>query len=281
MKFSFLTYLFYRYPLEYCFEIAKRYGFEGIEIWGGRPHAYAYDLNNHRIDDINKWKNKYNLEISMFTPEVLAYPYSLTSRLEEERRDTVDYLLKSVEVTALIGANKMQVVADHPGYHRSHKEVWNNLIENLKRICDKAEEMNVEIVIEAFTPSEGNLITKAEDLYRLLEEIESTSLKAMIDVVPPVVANEPFSEYFNRLKDKIAYIHFSNSDGVTEQHILLDDPKGVIPAKEMFSIFKNYGYNGWCSLELLVPYFKDPELYLLQTVNLVNKICNEIGIARN
>ena len=84
MKFSFLTYQFCRYPLEHSFVMAKEYGFEGIEVWGARPHAYAYDMDSQNIKQINDWKKKYNIEVSMFTPEILAYPYSLTSRLERD-----------------------------------------------------------------------------------------------------------------------------------------------------------------------------------------------------
>ena len=32
MDFSFLTYQFARYPLEYCFRMAKEYGFEGVVV---------------------------------------------------------------------------------------------------------------------------------------------------------------------------------------------------------------------------------------------------------
>ena len=45
MKFAFLSYQFSRYPLEYCFQMAKEYGFQGVEVWGARPHAYAYDMD--------------------------------------------------------------------------------------------------------------------------------------------------------------------------------------------------------------------------------------------
>ena len=68
MKFSFLTYQFARYPLEYCFYMAKEYGFNGIEVWGARPHAYAYDMDNTMIRQVIDWKKKYGIEISMFTP---------------------------------------------------------------------------------------------------------------------------------------------------------------------------------------------------------------------
>ena len=79
MKFSFLTYHFARYPLEQCLYMAKEYGFNGVEVWGARPHAYAYDMDNTMIRQVIDWKKKYGIEISMFTPEILAYPYSLTS----------------------------------------------------------------------------------------------------------------------------------------------------------------------------------------------------------
>ena len=114
MKFSFLTYQFARYPLEYCFYMAKEYGFNGVEVWGARPHAYAYDMDNTMIRQVIDWKKKYGIEISMFTPEILAYPYSLTSASLKERQETNEYLIKSVEVAAAIGTDKMQITAKHP-----------------------------------------------------------------------------------------------------------------------------------------------------------------------
>ena len=58
MKFSFLTYQFARYPLEYCFYMAKEYGFNGVEVWGARPHAYPYDMDNTMIRQVIAWKKK-------------------------------------------------------------------------------------------------------------------------------------------------------------------------------------------------------------------------------
>ena len=103
MKFSFLTYQFCRFGLEHSFKMAQEYGFEGVEVWGGRPHAYAHDMGREEIQAILGWKKQYGVEISMFTPEILAYPYSLTSSMEKERRETIEYLLKSVETAARLG----------------------------------------------------------------------------------------------------------------------------------------------------------------------------------
>ena len=116
MKFSFLTYQFCRFGLEHSFKMAQEYGFEGVEVWGGRPHAYAHDMGREEIQAILGWKKQYGVEISMFTPEILAYPYSLTSSMEKERRETIEYLLESVETAARLGTDKMQITAKHPGY---------------------------------------------------------------------------------------------------------------------------------------------------------------------
>ena len=282
MKFSFLTYQFCRYPLEYSFKMAEIYGFEGVEIWGARPHGYAYDMDKQHIERINQWKKQYKVEVSMFTPEILAYPYSLTSPLEKERKETLDYLLKSIEVSASIGTNKMQITLPHPGYGRDKKGIWEGVVEGIIRLCNHGEKLGVDIVVEPLSPSEGgNIVTTVDDLLDLIEDVNSPMLKGMIDAVPPVIANEPFSEYFDKLEDKMAYIHLCNSDGVTEFHMQLDDPKGVVPIVDMFRVFKRYDYSGWCSLELLAPYFKDPELYLAQGAALINEICKTLNIKRS
>ncbi|MDR7871388.1 MAG: TIM barrel protein [Tissierellaceae bacterium] len=261
--------------------MAKEYGFEGIEIWGARPHAYAYDMDKQSIEDIKRWKKLYDIEISMFTPEILAYPYSLTSRLDNERKETLDYLIRSVETAASIGTEKMQITAPHPGYGVNRRVVWKRLVDGLIKLCKRAEELGVDIIVEPLSPSEGgNIITTADDLLDLFEDVGSPALNGMIDAVPPVIANEPFSEYFDKLGEKMAYIHICNSDGATEFHMQLDDPKGVIPILDMFKVFQRYNYKGWCSLELLAPYFKDPELYLAQAARVINEICGYLGISR-
>lgn len=279
MKLSFLTYLFRRYPLNYAFKMGQEYEFDGIEIWGGRPHGYCYDMDEGTLADIRKWKEMYGLEISMFVPEILAYPYSMTSRIANERRDSINYLLKSVEVAAALGTDKMQVTAPHPGYLVKKDVAWDYLVDSMQKICRRAEELGVIIVFETLTFSEGgNLSTSVDDVVKLIQDVGENSLCSMIDVVPPFIANEPFSEYFDKLGDKMCYLHICNNDGMTEIHTQLDDPNGQIPLIDFFRIVKRYNYIGWASVELLAPYFRDPELYLSGAKRVLNKIFRETEI---
>lgn len=278
MKFSFLTYQFCRFPLKRCFELAHRHGFEGVEVWGARPHAYAYDMTPAALADIRQWKMENHVEISMFTPEILAYPYSLTSPLEQEYLDTIAYIEKSLEAAAGMEAPYMQVTCPHPLYGADMEALYGRVVEAFQKISPRAQELGVTIVMEALSPSEGNLLTTAYDLKKLVRDVGSPAFKAMLDVVPPVIANEPIGSYFEELGDDMKYIHICNSDEKTEFHSQLDD--GCIPITDMFQIFQNYGYEGWCSVELLAPYFKDPELYLAQSARIIRDICRELSISR-
>lgn len=281
MKFSFLTYQFARYPLEVCFRMAKEYGFEGVEVWGARPHAYAYDMDREEVQKVLDWKKSYGIEVSMLTPEILAYPYNLCSASKKEQQETVDYLLRSLETAAAIGTDKMQIAAKHSGYGRDREEVWKIFVENTGTLCQRAEELGVDIIMETLSPSEGNLLTTADDVAKLQKAVGSKALCTMIDVVPPFIANEPFAEYFDKCGDTMKYVHICNCDGATEFHMQLDDPDGKIPLSDFFRILKRQNYDGWCSVELLAPYFRDPELYLSQSMRAIRRFCKEAGIEKN
>lgn len=280
MKFSFLTYQFARYPLETCFQMAGDYGFEGIEIWGARPHAYAWDMGDGEARQIREWKTQYGVEISMYTPELLAYPYNLVSASEKERRETIAYLKRSLEVAAAIGTDKMQITVKHPGYGRSRRDIWKLLEEGLTEICEKAQEEQVDIILESLTPSEGNVITCVDDIVEIQKRVGSPALCTMIDAVPPFIANEPYAEYFDKLGETMKYVHICNSDGKTEFHTRLNDPAGEIPLDDFFGILRRRGYDGWCSLELLAPYFRDPELYLSEAAGTIHGLCEKLQIMR-
>ena len=141
-----------------------------------------------------------------------------------------------------------------------------------------AGELGVDIILESLSPSEGNTITCVDDILELQERVNSPALCAMIDMVPPFIANEPYSDYLERLGTSMKYVHICNGDGTTEFHMQLDDRNGVIPVADFFRILKRYGYDGWCSLELLNPYFRDPELYLSEAQRCIRRIRQELEL---
>ena len=48
MKFSQSSFVYLNYPLQEAIRRLHQYGYQGVEIWGGRPHAYRHDLDDER-----------------------------------------------------------------------------------------------------------------------------------------------------------------------------------------------------------------------------------------
>lgn len=269
MKLSFLTYLARRLPLEASFRMAAENGLDGVEIWGARPHAYAYDLDAAAVSEIRGLRSEYGVEISMFTPELLAYPYNLSSKNEKERRETVSYLKASAEAAAAIGAPLLQVTCGHPGVFEREAD-WARLVEGLGEVARAAERAGVDVVIEPLTPMESPIVVYADDVRRLIRDVGSPRMKGMIDVCVPAAAHEPPSAYFDTLGPDLVYVHVSDGDGATDAHIR--PGFGDLPLEAFFRTLRRRGYDGWVSLELLTPYFKDPEAYLCEAAETIRKI---------
>ena len=251
MKISMLTTLFPNHSLEECFRILSHQGFDGIEIWGARPHAYVYDMDGKHLEDILKWKEIYGLEISMYTPELLAYPYNLVSREKKEREETVGYLKQAVRVARGMGTTRVQITCGHYGYNTSRRQAWEWLAEGVKEIAEEAENQNVDLIVESISPCEGNMIIRCDDIVELKDRVGSPRVRAMIDLVSPTLMSEEISEYFEKLPGDVDYIHCIDSDGATYDHMLPGN--GVIHFPQVLKTFMVHGYDGWLSGERMTP----------------------------
>ncbi|MEL3253445.1 hypothetical protein R9P00_03860, partial [Escherichia coli] len=76
-----------RLPIEHAFRDASELGYDGIEIWGGRPHAFAPDLKAGGIKQIKALAQTYQMPIIGYTPETNGYPYNMMLGDEHMRRE--------------------------------------------------------------------------------------------------------------------------------------------------------------------------------------------------
>ena len=69
MELGMFTSGYQRYPLERAFSDAGRLGYDYIELWGGRPHAFAPDLRLGGVAEIRSMVEKYQMPVYVYTPE--------------------------------------------------------------------------------------------------------------------------------------------------------------------------------------------------------------------
>lgn len=264
MKLAVLSLLFRRYHLDKVFQVAAEQGYDGVEIWGGRPQAYPYDMDEGRCEEVLRLKEQYRLEVPMYTPEVLGYPFNIATPDRREREETIAYLRRALEVAKAIGAPRVQLATGHAGYGTSRRQNWENVCTVLKHLTDDAERLGVDIVMEAVTLMESNVIVFLDDLVELIADIGSPRLKGMLDTVTPTVHHETIADYFEKLGDRMAYIHFVDSDGRDQHHFPIGE--GKLPMEGLMAILRKYRYDGWLSTELVSPYCRDPELFAAQEI---------------
>lgn len=267
MRIGIFTSGYQRYPLERAFSDGKRFGYEYVELWGGRPHGFPYDLKAGQLIEVQRLADSYGLPVEVYTPEHNAYPYNYMIGNQAQWEDAMAYLETALEMGKAMGAEYTLISAGHAGNTSSAEEIRQRLLRSLRRLADKAQKLNHKILLEPLTSFESNVCNTSNDLSEILEEIDMPCLMGMCDVVVPFIEQEPAMDYFEKLGSRMGHLHLVDSDGTSETHVIPGD--GVMPLKELLCAIREYGYTGRATIELVTAYLKEPSLYAKRAVDWV------------
>ena len=275
MKIGMFTSGYQRNPLEHCFQDAKKFGYDFIELWGGRPHAFAPDLKAGEIDDVKRLIDKYEIPVLGYTPEHNAYPYNFMIGSERQRQDAVAYLKLCLDEAEELGADYMLISPAHAGYGATYEEIWTRMIKTVRELGEHAQEVGVKLVVETLTPYESNAFKSANDAAELFRRVDSPYVVGMCDLVPPFVQHESMLDYLDKLGDKMYHFHIIDGEQGTDSHIVPGE--GAIPLRELFMELKDSGYDRTATIELVTGYINDPRLYARRAIDQVRGYMEEAG----
>ncbi|WP_432403616.1 fructoselysine 3-epimerase [Wukongibacter sp. M2B1] len=270
MKIGMFTSGYQRNEIEDIFKDAKRFGYDYIELWGGRPHAYPYDLKRGHIDSLLTLRDKYEMPIKVYTPEHNGYPYNYMIGDEYQRKESIEYLKTAIEMGKALGAEYTVISAGHAGYKATRSQIWNRLSKSIRELVEYAQDKDQMILMEALTPFESNVCTTANDLYDLVKYIDSPYFGAMCDIVPPYVQSESIMSYFKKLGKNLKHLHIVDSDGISDTHLLPGE--GNIPLKQLLDEITESGYNEGATIELVTAYINEPSLYSKLAIDRLKKL---------
>ena len=276
LKVGMFTSGYQRNPLEHCFMDAKEYGYDYIELWGGRPHAYAPDLKAGDINEVRRLIEKYEMPVLGYTPEHNAYPYNYMIGSEAQRRDAIDYLKLSLEMAKEMGAEFVLTSPANGGYLATYDQLWSRLEKNIQELGDYAAKLEIKLVDEALTPYESNFFTRANDLVELFRRVDNPYVVGMCDIVPPFVQHESIMAYFDKLGNKMDHMHIIDGENGSDTHLIPGE--GNIPIKEMLYEMKRIGYDKTATLELVTNYINEPRFYAKRAIDNMRELMAEAGI---
>ncbi|EOL8971373.1 fructoselysine 3-epimerase [Cronobacter dublinensis] len=253
-----------RLPLEHAFRDAHELGYDGLELWGGRPHAFAPDLKAGGIKHVKELARVYQMPIIGYTPETNGYPYNMMLGDERMRRESLDMIKLAMEMAKEMEAGFTMISAAHAGYLTTPDAIWQRLADNLRELADFAEDIGMDLLLEPLTPYESNVVCNANDVLRALSMVSSPRLNSMVDICAPFVQGEPVMSYFDKLGDKLRHLHIVDSDGASDSHYVPGE--GKMPLRELMRDIIDRGYDGYCTIELVTMYMNEPRLYARQAL---------------
>lgn len=112
------------------------------------------------------------------------------------------------------------ISAAHAGYLTPPNVIWGRLAENLSELCEYAENIGMDLILEPLTPYESNVVCNANDVLHALALVPSPRLFSMVDICAPYVQAEPVMSYFDKLGDKLRHLHIVDSDGASDTHYI-------------------------------------------------------------
>jgi fructoselysine 3-epimerase len=269
-RISFSSFLYLNYPLTEAILRISQAGYNGIDIWGGRPHAYRRDLGQSEIEELKGLLKSLNLGIASFIPAQFRYPTCLCSDNEVIRQDSVAYIQDSIRTASALGAPIVSVCPGHSLFGQAKVDAWRSLRTSLDDICLFAMPYNIKIAIEPADRYETDLIQTVADALRMINEIDRDNLGVVLDTGHAHVVGESAVDALAAAQDRLFHIHIDDNLGLRDQHLV--PGQGSFDFTAFFKALEKSGYQGYLGVELGWDYTLDPNSAAFQTLRYIHSL---------
>jgi sugar phosphate isomerase/epimerase len=198
----------------------------------------THDLNKTRIAQLKDTAKSYGLTYSVHAPFA---DINIGSPIKPMLNASLKRLKQSLQNASAIDA-KMWVFhpAQRTGIGQFYPDAdFKQMCRSIEQLYAQAEEFGVNIALENLPGKYWFLMNTPEEYRRMYKE---TNLPVGITLdLGHANLEGQIQPFINELADKIAHIHASNNDGVSDQHNGVDD--GNIDYVRFAESLKKIGYN--------------------------------------
>lgn len=253
MKLGTATSVLYQYSLQDAIPLIARCGFDGVDLWGGRPHVYRHDYSYAELVELRRLISDHGLEVSSLMPAFYRYPHSLSNPNPRVREDSIDYMRICIENAAVLGARIVLVVPDHSLFGQAREDSLQRLTDSLAELTPHAEQHAVTLGIEVLYYDETDLVNSSEDAMAIIRALGSKNLGVVADTGTLNLSKEPAARMLEALGDLLLQVHVNDNHGEEEQQNLIPGD-GTFDFPGLIDTLRAYGYDGFLSAELTKSY---------------------------
>jgi protein FrlC len=257
VRLSVSTFVYLNFPLDEAIRRIAGFGYDGVEIWGGRPHAYPSDLDAEEIVSLRELSAELGIEVSGFIPAQFRYPTNLCIGNERIRQDSVCYIQDGIEVAASLGAPLVSVCPGHSLYGQDKEDAWERLKESLHTLGGFASERGIRLAIEPADEYETDLVQTSDDALRLLDEVGLDNVGVVLDTGHGHVLGEELGEAIRKLGSTLFHVHVDDNHGQRDEHLI--PGSGTIDFSSFLTALADVEYSGFLTVELGFGYTVDPD----------------------
>jgi sugar phosphate isomerase/epimerase len=249
--------------LEELIRRAKRYGYDGVEFDGKRPHANPLDMPASRCRELRRIADGEGIDIFG-----VAANNDFSSPIPEHRECQTSYVRDLIRVTSNLGAKTLRVFFAWPGVTKRSQQIaqyelaqqiwqftheqftadetWGWCRNGLVECARYAADAGVTLALQNHEP-----VTKDHhDVLRMVREVDSPALRVSLD---PWGLPDKTPEYILRAARDVGPLQvLCHYGGVYER-----GPDGRVRGENHFRPFvaamKDIGYQGYMSYELCGP----------------------------
>lgn len=269
MRFSQSSFVYFNYSLQEAIRRLHKYGYQGVEVWGGRPHAYRKDLDDE-MDEIVALLDHFEMTVPNFIPAQFRYPSVLCSLNETVRSDSVRYIQDAIDNALRLGAPYVSLCPGMTLFGEDLDKGWAQLRKSFLELLDYTEGMDLVLLIEPAHKAESTLILTVEDGLRMIEDIGSERLGILLDTGHANVNGEDLTTVVASLKDVPFHIHIDDNHGDSDAHMIPGD--GSIDFGPLVKALGEINYQGFVSAELGFQYTLDPDPVVEKTCAVLRKL---------
>lgn len=268
MKLSLSTFVYFRYTLPEAIRRTAKLGYEGVELWGGRPHAYCDDMDEKHVKEVKAALDETGIVISNFIPAQFRYPTNLAAPDETIRSGSIDYLKKSIDAAAALEAPYVSLCPGFSLYGQGVPAAWDAMIDSFSQLLDHSKGMDLKLILEPANRYESDLVVTIDDGLRAVKEL-GTEMGLLLDTGHLFINQEPIADTMDKMKGITCHFHIDDNMGVTDDHMVPGD--GKMNYDLFFEKLKEIKYDGFLAVELGFGYTIDPDVAVKRSIEYLRK----------
>ncbi len=250
-------------PLKKCFELARKYGYDGVELALAETGDLHFNSTKEEMEHIRCMAAEYELELYSVASG-LYWSYSLTANDAAERDKAESIVRKQVDIAAWLGCDTILVI---PGMVEGlspggevipYDVVYERALAAIKRLAPYAEERQVIIGLENVW---NKFLLSPMEMRDFIDQVNSPRVGAYFDVGNVVLNGYP-EQWINILGKRIAKVHFKDyrrSVGTLDGFV--DILSGDVDYPAVMRALADIGYDDWVTAEVF-PQGSHPEAIL-------------------